>query len=75
VKLTEARLRALILLSGVLLILFGISKAVFQFQLPEPVERWISTGLFCIAALLFLQLFKLRREERKASNQRKGRWS
>jgi protein-S-isoprenylcysteine O-methyltransferase Ste14 len=60
----RAQLRALIVLSGVLLILFGLSKAVFKYQLAEPTEQWIGTGLFCCAAVLFLQMFKVRREER-----------
>ena len=66
-KLTEKNLRALVIACGVLLVGFGLVKALFRFDLGERAERWIANALFVGAAVAFLQMFKLRRQARDAA--------
>lgn len=62
-KLTLTQVRVLTVALAGLLILFGISKAVFHFDLGARNEKWISDGLFFAAAMCILWSFKLRKEE------------
>lgn len=71
-KLTQNHLRALTLTCGVLLLAFGAAKGVFGLDLGEKAERWITNGLFIVAAVAFLQLFKLRRQAREAARKLAG---
>ncbi len=66
-KLTIGNLRVLVIACGVVLIGFGLAKGLFHFDLGERAESWITNGLFVVAALGFLQMFKLRRQARDAA--------
>ena len=63
-NLTVRQLRTITLACGLFLIGFGLAKGLFRFDLGERAERWITTGPFLVAALAFVQMFKLRRQAR-----------
>ncbi len=64
-KLTVNQVRGLILAMAAGLIVFGLSKAVFKYDLGAETEKWISQGLFFGAAIAFVYLFQLRKKERQ----------
>ncbi len=66
-KLSENHLRGLTLGCGVVLVALGAAKGIFGLDLGEKAERWITNVLFVGAALAFIQLFKLRRQARRAA--------
>ncbi len=65
-KLDEHHLRGLMLGCGVLLVGLGAAKGFFGLSLDEQLERWLSNGLFFVAAIAFLQMARLRRQARDA---------
>ena len=64
VNLTVKHLRIVAFVCGLLLVGFGLAKALFHLDLGDRAERWITDVLFVVAALAFLQMFKLRRQAR-----------
>lgn len=63
-SLTVRQLRMLAFGCGLLLVALGVAKGLFGLDLGDRAERWITSGLFVVAALAFLQMFKLRRQAR-----------
>ena len=65
-KLTERQLRAVAIACGLLLVALGAAKGLVGLDLGERAERWITNGLFIVAALALVQLFRLRRTRNAA---------
>jgi hypothetical protein len=63
VKLNPNHMRGVMLGCGVLLLGLGAAKGFFGLTLDESLDRWLSNGLFFVAAIAFLQL---RRQTRAA---------
>jgi hypothetical protein len=55
------------LVCGLLLLGFGALKGALKIDLGEQAEKWITNGLFVVAAVAFLQMLSLRRKAREAA--------
>jgi hypothetical protein len=66
-RLTVKHFRAVMVVCGLLLLALGALKGALGLSLDEQAEKWITNGLFVVAAIAFVQMVSLRRKAREAA--------